>query len=123
MRLTGPPSPRVLVAILVAGGLAGLLLFGRVTPIESYRVDDDGRLIVTTMSGGHGQWNRIADVGETGDGVVVTVRTASLPVLIADIGVPAELVVALDDPLGERTVFDASSGQPIPSPPRPGSAE
>lgn len=88
MRLTGPPNPRVLVGILVAGGLAGLLLFGRVTPIESYRVDD-GRLIVTTMSGGPGHWNRIADVGETGDGVVVTVRTASLPVPMADIGVPA----------------------------------
>ena len=123
MRLTGPPNPRVLAGILVAGGLAGLLLFGRVTPIESYLVDDDGRLIVTTMSGGPGRWNRIADVDETSDGVIVSVRTASLPVPMSDIGVPAELVVALEDPLGERRVVDAWSGQPIPSPPRSGSAK
>jgi hypothetical protein len=105
------------IAILVVGTLVGLQIHGRETRIESYRLDAEGRLVVMTSSGGPLRWNRLANVEERDDAVRVTVRTAVPPVPMADIGIPAELIVPLDAPLGDRAVIDGSTGEPVPEAP------
>ena len=105
------------LAILIVGTLVGLQIHGRETRIESYRLDADGRPVVMNSSGGPLRWNRIAEVEESDVSVTVTVRTAVPPVPMADIGIPAELIVPLDAPLGDRAVIDGSTGEPVPEAP------
>jgi hypothetical protein len=100
-------------AILAIGGLVGLQLYGMEATIDSYRVDGQGGLVVTVSSGGAWRWNRVAEVDESNIDVKVTIRTAHAPVPLADIGIPTELVVTLDEPLGDRVVIDAKWGEPV----------
>lgn len=101
------------LSILVIGALVGLQLHGHEATIDAYRVDGQGRLVVTVSSGGPWRWNRVAEVDESAVDVKVTIRTASAPVPTADIGVPTDLVVPLDEPLGDRGVVDARWGEPV----------
>jgi hypothetical protein len=99
------------LAILVIGGLIGLQVHGREVPIDSYRLDAGGRLVVTASSG---DWYRIAEIEERNDAVAVTIRAAQAPLPGADIPNPAELVVPLREPLGDRVVIDGHVGAPVP---------
>lgn len=105
------------ITILVVGVLVGLQIHGRETMIESYRVDADGQLVVMNSSGGPLRWNRIANVVESNASVTVTIRTATPPAPMADIGIPSELVVPLDAPLADRAVIDGSRGERVPQAP------
>jgi len=105
------------LAVLVIGCLVGIQLHGRETFIESYRLDPDGRLIVMTSSGAPGRWNRVADLVERETEVIVTIRTATPPVAMTDIGIPAEIGIPLEAPLGDRVVIDGSRGEPVPRAP------
>lgn len=101
------------LSILVIGALVGLQLHGHEATIDAYRIDGQGRLVVTVSSGGPWRWNRVAEVDESTVDVKVTIRTATAPVPLADIGIPTELVVPLDEPLGDRVVVDARWGEPV----------
>lgn len=105
------------ITILVVGTLVGLQIHGRETMIESYRLDGGGRLVVMTSSGGPLRWSRVANVEESDASVTVTIRTATPPVPMADIGIPSELVVPLDAPLADRAVIDGSRGERVPQAP------
>lgn len=101
----------VLIIVLILGFVA-VRLADQGFPIHHYSVIDDHTLILGTVTGPW-TWTRITSVTETTSLVTVGVSSLSapLPGFGDDI---AELRVTLGDPIGGRTVIDASSGLPVP---------
>ncbi len=101
----------VLVVVLILGFVA-VRLADQGFPIHYYRVIDDHTLMLGTVTGPW-TWTRITTVRETTSWVTVGVSSLSAP--LAGFGDDvAELKVILRDPIGGRTVIDASSGLPVP---------
>ena len=83
------------------------------TWIYYYRVLDDRTLLVGTGTG-PGAWVRVTDVAETPSTVTITVRSLYIQLgPTTSEGIAYESVAKLHDPLGSRTVIDASSGLPV----------
>ncbi|MDL2335042.1 MAG: hypothetical protein QFC55_03295 [Chloroflexota bacterium] len=104
---------RVLIVIgfLAALAAAPWFVLDRPWTIERYRVVDDRTLLVTVASGPL-DWTRVTSVVETPSSVEITVTSFRPPA--PGTGGPAiELAVQLAVPLADRTVIDASSGQPV----------
>lgn len=80
--------------------------------ISSYRVIDGRTLAVETISGPW-TWTRVTSLTETASSVTVGVSSISAP-LAGYGGDIVEVTVNLRDPIGSRTVIDASSGHAVP---------
>ncbi len=116
-RLNGPPRRGILAAIVGGGEIVGGFLIGHPTWVERYRAMDEDTLVVDVTAGGSGTWTWMRAVDETDETVTIAVRTVNLPVPMASIGYPRELAIDLQQPLGERVVLDAHSGEPVPRSP------
>ena len=116
MRATGK-LPRVrgrwiVVIAVLALALGSWRLADQGAPIHSYRTVNDRTLVVTTVTGSW-TWTRVTSVVESSASVTIAVSSISAP--LAGFGDDIqELSVTLHDPLGNRTVIDATSGLPIP---------
>jgi hypothetical protein len=101
----------VLVGIVVLG-VAVVLVADQGSPIHDYRVIDDHSLAVAITTGPW-TWTRVTTVSETTSTVTIGVSSLSAP--LAGFGDDlAELTVTLHDPIGNRTVIDASTALPVP---------
>ncbi|MFB6840883.1 hypothetical protein [Streptomyces sp. NPDC056361] len=86
-----------------------------VRQVESYRADEGGRKLTVTFWGGVCSTYTVA-AQETPESVTVRITEAPTDpdrVCVA-MAVEVSKTVALEDPLGARTVVDAASGQPVP---------
>jgi hypothetical protein len=99
-----------------SAGLLMLLVYGALdspTHIYYYRVLDERTLAVGTVSG-PGARVRVTDVAETPTTVTITVRSFLIRLGPGSTGgVSYESEAKLREPLGRRSVIDASSGQPV----------
>jgi hypothetical protein len=111
----GGPWARAVFFVFVVVLLA-IVAFGILdspTRIYLYRVIDQRTLLVETVSG-PGASVRVTDVSETSSTVTITVRSFFIQLGPATAGgTRYESVVKLHDPLGDRTVIDASNGEPV----------
>jgi hypothetical protein len=100
----------VLVVVLVLA-LGVVRLADKSFPIYDYRVIDDHTIVIGTVTGPW-TWTRVTTVTETTSSVTVGVSSISAPGpgFGDDI---LELTVTLRDPIGDRTVIDASDGLPV----------
>jgi hypothetical protein len=102
----------VLVAVLIMA-LAYVRLADASYAVYQYRVVDDHTFQISSVTGPW-TWTRVTGVTETTSSVIVSVNSISFqfaPGFGDDI---VWLVVTLRDPIGDRTVIDASSGLPVP---------
>lgn len=93
------------------------LLFVKQYPsqIESYRVVDDGTLVVQVTGPPRG-WTRVDEVVETSTAVRVSIKSLDLlPGPGTAHAISVELTVRLDQPLGDRVVQDGD-GKPVVQP-------
>lgn len=82
------------------------------TYIYYYRLVDDQTLALGIDSGNKG--NRLSGLVEAPDSVTVTVVALELTIGASGVGAtPAEVDAHLSEPLGNRTVIDGKTGQPI----------
>lgn len=104
---------RVLLAAgVIAGVAAAYAVFGGSTvPVDSYRVLDEDTITIEVTTGDF-SWTRVANVRETESTIEITVRTVALPLPMASVGYSMDLMVDLDQPLGDRTVVDAYGSEP-----------
>ena len=102
-----------LFAILGLGVVAvvviGIVLFrpgSQPMGLDYYRMLDEDTIVIGLI-GGESADARVTDVSETDDTVTITVRlfTTSFG-LTNEVGLPVELQVDLERPLGDRKVFD-----------------
>lgn len=100
-----------LVVVLVVA-IVAVRLFDRDAPIHYYRVINDYALSVGTITG-PSTWTRVTTVTETSSSITVGVASLSAPLPGFGDNI-YELTVLLRDPIGVRTVIDASSGLPVP---------
>jgi hypothetical protein len=82
--------------------------------LEAYRVLDDDTIEVQFIGGTNWFWTRLDSLEESAESVMIRVRSFEWPVPHTDVGVPYELTVDLDAPLGERIVIDAPTGTEVP---------
>jgi hypothetical protein len=81
--------------------------------IYYYRVGDDRTLVVGTSEAPNA-WTRVTQVSETPTTVTITVSSIVIQLGPgAAYAVPVEKAVKLIDPIGNRTVIDGGSGQPV----------
>ncbi len=103
----------VALALVALVAFVAYRLLDSPTWIYYYRVLDDRTLLVGTGTG-PGAWVRVTDVAEQPSTVTITVRSIYIQLGPATSeGIPYESVAMLHDPLGSRTVIDASSGLPV----------
>jgi hypothetical protein len=103
----------MMVTVAAAAGVAAAyaVFGGSNVPIDTYRALDNDTITVEVTTGDF-SWTRVADVRETESTVEITVRTVALPLPMASVGYSMNLMVDLDQPLGDRTVVDAYGSQP-----------
>lgn len=102
----------VLAAALILAA-AYVRLADKAYAVWEYRIVDDHTIVVASVTGPW-TWIRVTGVAETPASVTVSVSSISFqfgPGFGDDI---AWLVVTLRDPIGDRTVIDATTGQPVP---------
>jgi hypothetical protein len=94
------------IAVLI---VAGFLLFRPGGPpafIDYYRIVDEDTIVIGT-GGGNDEETRVTDVVESDERVTITARSFTTNFGMGnDLGIPIELEVELDAPLGDRGVFD-----------------
>jgi hypothetical protein len=96
-------------------GVAILALIALDSPsvIDGYRVGGERSITVVTFEG-TGAWTRVARVAESESTVTVEIRSIRIQVGPGTaVATLTESTVALRDPIGQRTVIDGSSGQPV----------
>jgi hypothetical protein len=97
------------ILAVAAMGLAWFLYLRPGGPprfIDWYELADGDSLVIQTETGA-GEEIRVTDVLETADSVTITVRSFTTDFGIStDIGVKVQLRVDLEQPLGDRRVFD-----------------
>ncbi len=98
-----------LIAVLAVGVVR---LADRRLTIGYYRLVGDRTLVVGAGVAGHTFWARLTGVDESPTTVTVTV--SELVPIVSNTHSPTEFVVELRDPLGSRTVIDATNGDPVP---------
>jgi hypothetical protein len=108
-RLLRPLAILLVVVLVVALGVEVVL--DRPCEIGTYRAVDDHTLIVTASTGWL-DWTRITSVVESPTAVTIGMKSFRLP-LPGTGGPAADFTVTLIDPIDNRTVIDASTGQPI----------
>jgi hypothetical protein len=89
------------VAVLVVAQI--LTDPGHVQLVRSYELVDEQTIAIQTGTSSS-EWRRDVEVVESSTEVRVTVRTFNWP-FTAGTGVDLELLVDLDEPLGDRRVF------------------
>ena len=99
----------IAIAVVVLVAIKGL---DQPMPFSYARVVDDHTLVIGTVSG-PGTWTRVTSVQEGSDRIVIGVShlRAPLPGTGDDL---MELTVHLGEPIGEKTVMDASTGLDVP---------
>jgi hypothetical protein len=102
----------VVVLLLMMGVIALAAVLDQRAPIVYYRVVDDHALTVGAGTG-PSLWARVTSVTETKSSVTIGASNVRLPLPSTNDQV-VELAISLSEPLGERTVIDASSGLAIP---------
>ena len=109
-RAGGALAIALAAALLVT--VVAIRLLDRPTHIFYYRVVDDRTLAIGVISG-PGTWIRVTALTDGPETVTLTVSalTAPLPGYGDD---AIELTVELDEPIGARSVIDASTGQVVP---------
>ncbi len=105
-------------AVLLVLGVAviGFVLFrpgSQPLPIDHYRLQDQDTIVIRT-TGGAGSEARVTGVVESADSVTVTVRQFDWYFgASTDVGVPTDIRVDLEDPLGDREVRDPHHVVPL----------
>ena len=109
-----PRLPIVLGGIVLILVAVGLLLWQSDgwTSIDYYRLDDSGQLIVGAGTG-NPLWSRVSTVTETATSVTVGIRIGR-PWTAGTGSQVTEFVIPLQQPLGTRSVIDASNDVPVP---------
>jgi hypothetical protein len=102
------------LAVLAVAVLAFAAERAMETPvlIRYLRVTSPTALVVGVV-GGNGSWTRVTSVEETASAVRITVKRTNVPLPNDGTGIPTELTVTLREPLGNRTVIDASDGEVV----------
>ena len=101
------------VLAIVAAIVVAVLALDQGSSISSYRVIDD-RIIAVTSTEGTGAWTRVARLDESAMTVTIEVRSLRLQLGGGTaVGILTESIVNLRQPLGNRTVIDASTGMPV----------
>jgi hypothetical protein len=90
----------------------------RATAIERLRIAADGRRLTATITVGQGTKTAKIRAVESPHGVALVAMTTSDGGSYPSIGVPKDVTVLLDDPIAERLVYDATTGQRLR--PQPG---
>jgi hypothetical protein len=110
-RRLGEVAAVVAIAIAVVVVVA-IKLLDQPTRFDYARVIDDHTLVLGTVTG-PGTWTRVTSVQEASDRVVIGISSlrAPLPGTGDDL---VELTVHLAEPIGEKTVTDASTGREVP---------
>lgn len=106
---------RILIVVAIAAviGFLAAPQLGTVDNVNYYKPVDDRHFIVGVITGS-GTWTRVTEINETTSSVVVTVRSLSFPFLPGSAsGRYQEFTVSLVQPLGTRTVVDAT-GYEVP---------
>jgi hypothetical protein len=106
--------------LVVFSGLAWLYVLGASRPsrADAYRVTGE-RDVVVTVTGGLSTWCSVSSVVETA--VDVTVGTACVSIILGPtlaVGIPTDLAIHLDQPLGDRIVRNPN-GTVVPRNPPP----
>ncbi len=121
MGIWKPRRPWIVLstALLVVFCLAGIaactiLVTDRAVRIDYYRVVDEHTLVVGSETD-NDSWTRVTSAVETATTVTITVRELPAPIRGPGTGGGGglELIVKLRDPLGSRTVIDASRGEAV----------
>jgi hypothetical protein len=114
-----PRTPRRLGEVAIAAAVAivvvvfaAIKLLDQPSALYYARVVDDHTLAIGTVSG-PGTWTRVTSVQEASDRVVIGVSSlrAPLPGTGDDV---TELSVHLSEPIGDKTVTDASTSLDVP---------
>jgi len=112
-RLPGSRRRWAALAVAVAAVVLAVIALDSPSRIESYRVIDDRTIAVTTVEG-RGAWTRVGGVEESATAVAISIRSFRIQLGAGTAeGIPTETTVTLHDPLGARTVIDASSGAAV----------
>lgn len=97
------------VSALVVLGAAGWYIFGQSEPMPWNKpATIDGEILRLTYSGSECRDSADVDVDEDSARVVVTVRETVRAWSCSDVGVPYEIEVRLDAPLGDRELVDGA---------------
>jgi hypothetical protein len=99
----------VAIIAIAAFGLAWFLYLrpgGGPITIDYYRIVDEDSIIIGTTTGACDE-SRVTEVAETPHSVTITVHSFTFDFgPCPGVGIPIELAVELDRPLGDRPVFD-----------------
>ena len=98
--------------VVVVSVVLGLRDLDRPAPLFGYKILDDHNIAVQTVSG-PSAWTRLDSLTETTVSVTVGVTSWTAPLLAGSGDDISWIAVRLRDPIGTRTVVDASSGQPL----------
>ncbi len=102
----------VIVVVIGTALVVQAIAWGGAVRIDYYRVVDPHTLVIGAETG-KGEWARVASVVETSSTVTITVRSLRMPLPQGGSGLGIEFVVNLANPIGSRTVVDASRSQVV----------
>ena len=94
--------------VLAVLAMAALSL-DRPVRIDYVRVESPSTLVVG-VTAGPSSWTRVSGVSTSSNAISIGVRTLPRPGPGTALGVPVELRIDLEAPLGARQVIDASDG-------------
>lgn len=104
----------LITGVLAAAVAAGCGSGGYEVRIEGFGGSADSAEVTLMMVLGEGDKLLDPEVVEESDRVVVTVRARADGGDHDSLGLPARQNVTLDQPLGDRTVVDGGTGEPVP---------
>jgi hypothetical protein len=104
----------LVTGVLAVAGTAGCDGDDYEVRIEGFGGSADSPEVTLTMVLGEGDELLDPEVVEESDRVVVTVRARADGGDHDSLGLPAKQTVTLDRPLGDRTVVDGGTGEPVP---------
>ena len=117
----GRRTPGVLiiaVVVLVAVALAAFFVFRRVdVRVIEFSPSEDGRVLMVGADACKGDAQIVAE--ETDDAVTIRATAERKWFGGQTICAVESLPIQLDEPLGERAVLDAFTGEPVPDSPSP----